>query len=97
MANGECKMIRNYGYDHRLGQEAISGPILSMVGVSPDEYQCQIGNNEIAAIAGTVIVPIVVTNVLHNVCLHDPCSVSTWSSKRTEGYRRNTDNLTLPA
>ena len=42
-----------------------------MIGVSAEGYNRKIGNNENATIAGTVMVPWAVTNVLHNVCLPD--------------------------
>ena len=68
-----------------------------MIGVSAEEYHSKIGNIEIAAIAGTVMVRCVVTDVLYILCLHDHCSVPTSPRKRTEGCGRNTDHPTLPA
>ena len=50
--------MKKYGQDHWLGGEASSNPILTlMIGVGAEEYNSNIGNNEIAAIAGTVMVP----------------------------------------
>ena len=67
MANGECQIRRKHGYRTTgWGRRShLIQYLLQMIGVGAEEYNTnKIENTEIAAIAGTVMVPWVVMSCI---------------------------------